>query len=206
MKYIGTISLVLLCCIGYAQPRQYLVAGQSNARGRGVASLAPTVDPMTSFEYHPTLNQLIHLAAPVGVSTGGFQQAATGSAWPAFAKTYHDLTGDTTIIIQAARGGSGIHPLSSVPSNNWSSSGLLYTLCSFKVNQAIALTNQNLDGIIWLQGETDASRISFGGVGQIGYRDALIDLIERFRNDYGCHIPFYIVLVGTNTTDSTLDE
>ncbi len=204
MKSLVTIALLLLCSIADAQIRQYLVAGQSNARGRGLAALAPTIDTLTSFEFRPDSNSLVSLQDPVGVDFGGFQAAATGSPWPAFAKQYYDITSDTTVLIPAARGGSGVHLTSSAVGTNWSSIGLLYTLALFKTNQARAITNEELDGVIWLQGETDAGRITFGAINGDDYRDALIDLINRFRMDHGCHLPFYIILVGTNTEDDTL--
>ncbi len=199
MRNTLIIFILLLCFNSYAQQRQYLVAGQSNARGRGNASLSPQIDTLSAFEYSPTLNQLIHLQDPVGQNANGFQSADDGSPWPAFAKTYHNLTSDTTVIIQAARGASGAHPLSSSPSLSWSQSGLLYTLCSFKINQASAVSGLELDGIVWLQGETDAKAANLGTINQNDYQDALIAIIDRFRDDYGCHLPFYIILVGTDT-------
>jgi len=65
------------------------------------------VDTLTSYEYDPFSDQLIHLEDPVGYNGGGFEQAATGSAWPAFAKSYHDLT---AAILQAALVPIGLHP------------------------------------------------------------------------------------------------
>ena len=200
-SFVISFAFILLSCLSFAQTRQYLLAGQSNARGRGDATLSPTVAPMTSYEYHPNLNILFQLQDPVGVSSGGFQQAATGSAWPAFGKTYYDITGDTTVMIPAARGGSGVHPISASLSANWSANGLLYSLCQFKVDQAMMLTGLPLDGIVWVQGEQDAARINFGAYEQDDYRDALIEMINRFRGDYGCALPFYMVLLGANTED-----
>jgi len=201
MKSAITIVFVLLCLIGNAQTRQYLIAGQSNSRGRGDVTLSITVAPSTSLEYRPNTNQLIQLQDPVGLSAGGFQSAGTGSAWPGFGKTYYDLTGDTTVLVPAARGGSGLHSSSSSSGSNWSASGSLFNLSTFKMDQSIALTGLSVDGIVWLQGETDANRISLGFLTQNQYQDALIDLIERYRDHYGCNIPFYIVLIGTNTED-----
>jgi|GEM_PF-903960 len=200
-SFVISFTFIFISCLSFAQSRQYLLAGQSNARGRGDATLAPTVAPMTSYEYHPNLNALFQLEDPVGVNSGAFQQAVTGSAWPAFAKTYYDMTSDTTVMIPAARGGSGVHPISASSGANWSSTGLLYSLCQFKVNQAMMLTGLPLDGIVWVQGEQDAARINFGAYEQDDYRDALIALIDRFREDYGCAVPFYMVLLGANTED-----
>ena len=202
MRFIITLALLLLCCIGmYAQQRLYLVAGQSNARGRGNDTFSIKVDTLTSYEYDPFSDQLIHLEDPVGYNGGGFEQAATGSAWPAFAKSYHHLTADTMVLIPAARGGSGVHYSSSSPGANWSSSGLLYPLSKIKIDNAEIISNLDLHGIVWMQGETDATRIGSDYLTKEQYKDALIDLIERYRNDYGCALPFYIVLLGTNLED-----
>ncbi len=199
MRTICITILLLLCLHGYAQQRMYLVAGQSNAQGKGDASLSPLVDTLTAFEYNPGLNQLIHLQDPVGQNAAGFLAANDGSPWPAFGKKYFDLTADTLVLVQAARAGSGLHPLSSSPGISWSQSGILYTLCSFKMNQARSGTGMDFDGIVWLQGETDGKAVNDSLITQNDYRDELIVMIDNFRSTYGCHLPFYIVLVGTFT-------
>lgn len=201
MRTICITILLLLCLHSYAQQRMYLVAGQSNAQGQGDASLSPLLDTLTAFEYDPGLNQLIHLQDPVGQNAAGFQAANDGSPWPAFGKEYFDLTADTVVLVQAARAGSGLHPLSSSPGISWSQSGILYTFCSFKMNQARSGTGMEFDGIVWLQGETDGKAVNDSLITQNDYRDELIIMIDNFRSTYGCHLPFYIVLVGTFTGD-----
>lgn len=57
----------------------------------------------------------------------------------------------------------------------------------------------SLSGIIWLQGERDANAILDGQLLGAEYKSALINLIERFRMEFGKKLPFYIVQTGYQT-------
>ena len=75
----------------------FVVAGQSNAKGRGTAEEAPEVPAGAAYEATPQ-GEIRALADPVG-------GANTGSAWPAFANAYTAATGRGVVIIGMAAGG-----------------------------------------------------------------------------------------------------
>jgi len=179
----------------------FLVAGQSNAVGVGNADSSTICIPATCFEYISTADSIRPLKDPVGYSATNedFQAAVTGSAWPAFASTYYQLTGDTVIIVQAAKGGTSCTAAADAGAGNWSSAYHLFTQAAAKAKRAETFTGQQLSGIIWLQGESDAMGINSNKISVCQYEDALIDLIQRFRNAFRCNLPFYIIQTGLYT-------
>lgn len=180
----------------------FLVAGQSNAVGVGSSDSSVIYAGSLCFEFRTTANQLLQLKDPVGYNAPNedFQAAVTGSAWPAFAHTYSQLTADTVIIVQAAKGATACNQVADAGAGNWSSSYHLFEQAVAKAKAAEAFTGIQLNGIIWLQGETDAVAIQSGKISQCQYKSALQDLIQRFRQQLRCNLPFYIIQTGLYTT------
>lgn len=177
----------------------FVAAGQSNAVGQGSADSAVRVQAGTAFEFRYRSRSLVPLADPVGEDALGFQQAHTGSAWPAFAKTYHELSGKTVLIVPAARGGSSNHQKAELRSmGTWAAKGEMPLLDSalLKIKQAQKQANAPLKGIIWLQGERDANAIFDQTLSPAEYEEALKEVIRRFREGLNEQVPFYIVLTG----------
>jgi hypothetical protein len=190
------------CLLGQSQ-KLFLIAGQSNAVGVGNADSSVLCRPGTAFEYISTGDSLRPLKDPVGYNAANedFQAAVSGSAWPSFASSYHQLTGDTVIIIQAAKGATACHPLADAGAGNWSSSYHLFAQAIAKTKKAEAHTGLKLSGIIWLQGESDAGAIHSHKISACQYKESLIDLIGRFRDSLGHDVPFYIIPIGLYTPD-----
>jgi len=184
----------------------FLVAGQSNAVGVGNADSSVACVPGTCFEYISTGDSLKPLKDPVGYAAVNedFMAAITGSAWPSFAANYHQFTGDTVIIVQAAKGGTSCSAAADAGAGNWSTSYHLFSEAVAKAQKAQTFTGQQISGIIWLQGESDAIGIYANKISVCQYQDALKDLIQRFRNAFRCNLPFYIIQTGlyTQTYDS----
>lgn len=197
---------VSLCLSAAAQAhwKMFLAAGQSNAMGiTGDASRTGAVrcDTLTAYEYDCNNNRLVYLTDPVGLSGLGFDRALYGSAWPALAKRYHDLTGDTVVIVPAAKNASSLLQESDIIAGaNWSASGQLFANAVTKVNRAETLAGVALCGIVWLQGETDAIAINDAVITKAQYKAGLVNLIARFRTAFGATVPFYIIRIGTDYT------
>ncbi|MBO9617456.1 MAG: hypothetical protein J7539_00355 [Niabella sp.] len=200
MKRLSLImlSVLTLSAAGSAQKALFLVAGQSNGVGQGDASLSVKNTAAPLYEYVFTNNAFRPLADPVGQEELHLQQAHTGSAWPAFAATYHQLTKDTVIIIAAARGGSSCNYKAELPGmGTWDVTGRLplFDSAVLKAKAATALSKRQLKGIIWSQGERDANAINAGQLTPEEYEQTLRLLINRFRNALG-DTPFYIIQTG----------
>ncbi|SHM73951.1 protein of unknown function [Chitinophaga jiangningensis] len=196
----GNSLMVLLTGISLTATAQcsiFLAAGQSNAVGKGDSSSSVHPAPATAFEYKWQHNTLVPLEDPAGEDYEHLQQATTGSMWPAFADAYHQRTGDTVIIVPAARGGASCHQKARLGDmDTWDTSGNLFTAAVAKAKAAAALSQGTLKGIIWLQGERDANAINSGVLQPDEYKAALINLIRRFRHALGTQVPFYIVQTG----------
>ncbi len=178
-------------------PRQlFLVAGQSNCTGHGDKTRSVQAGP-AAFEYRWSTQRLTPLKDPVGENNHRFEEAASGSAWPAFAQAWHAQTGDTVIIVAASRGGSSCHEKARLGDmDTWDESGSLLTSAVAKTKAAMQQTGLPLKGIIWVQGERDANAINDGHLTPEEYKAALQKVIRRFRAELGATVPFYIVKTG----------
>lgn len=179
---------------GWCQ-KVFLVAGQSNASGVGDSKSSPICLPNTAFEYSFTSNSLITLKDPTGIDELGFEKAKSGSAWPAFAKSYNALTDEQVVIIQAAKGGSSCNP-DYYPHLRWDVDGELLKSAILKTQNALALINRPLSGVIWIQGEADAVFINDKKFSREGYKRSLRNSINSLREMFGGNLPFYIVQTG----------
>jgi hypothetical protein len=188
----------------------FLAAGQSNAVGMADSAASVQCAPGTAFEYRYRANTLVHLKDPVGNADLKFESAMTGSAWPAFAKAYHELTGKNVVIVQAARGGSSCTAKAELEDNGtWSETGrlLLFDSAMVKAKAAMKLCKKPISGILWSQGERDANAVNAKKLAPAEYEAGLIRLIGRFRKELGAKVPFYIIQTGhfTGASDVGFD-
>lgn len=202
--HVQTALLLLFLFLLYdikAQKKVFLVAGQSNAAGLGDSLLCPVCVPETAFEFFGPTGRLRPLKDPVGDEGFGFDRAKTGSAWPSFAKRYNELSQDTVVIIQAAKGGSSVNNRAS-PHLCWGESGHLWKAAVEKVNLWLKSSNSSLHGIAWVQGESDASYINSQQYTAKQYKQDLKSLFQRFRDNFGKHLNVYVVQVGLAVGES----
>lgn len=189
---------------GGKEIKLFLVAGQSNAKGLGDKAASPDNASLPTFEFFTEHNSIQPLKDPVGYAGCYFEAAESGSAWPAFAKRYHELSGDSVVIVQAAKGGSACHPLAETNNwGNWSEKGNLFNCSISKVQMASQYLKVPLSGIIWSQGENDADAINQGIKTKEDYKIALKSVIKHYRDVLGQNLKFYIILTGYNTAVST---
>lgn len=198
MKSILTAALLLLSLSGYAQKSMWLLAGQSNASGMGDrrSSLKYTVP--VCFDYVQTGDSLRVLQDPVGENGKFFGKANSGSIAPSFAWHLNKLTGDSVVIVSAARGGSACSTEGETIYGTWAEKGTLplFGAAVEKCRKAQRFTGLKFSGVIWLQGERDSNAVNAGCMTGADYERALKNLIARFRRELGADLPFYIVLTG----------
>ena len=184
----------------------FLLAGQSNAQGIG--GLKPEVIcPLgTCFEYDVLKDSIVPLVDPVGQHWKLLNRSG-GSICPAFASTYHELTGMNVCMVTAARSGSSCSEKGRLGAyNTWDESGDIFSQAVEKTSRAMELSGSSLSGIIWIQGERDANAITDGKMTPKDYAKSLENLIKRFRSIYGKDLPVYIVLVGNQKNKPVCDS
>jgi hypothetical protein len=173
----------------------FIVAGQSNAKGQGLT--ASNVDS-GSYAYDFSSKTIKKLKDPVGGAT-------IGSAWPKFCADYTTSTLRKVIIIETAVNGSA--QAAGASSDNWDTTGILYTQMLDKTNSRIERLNRDgvaviLRGILWVQGERDADQIDGAVINKATYKTALEGMITRLQSDFS-GIKLYISQTGTKNTGDT---
>jgi hypothetical protein len=181
----------------------FLIAGQSNAMGVGDKEKSPYETNLDVLEYNSKLDDLVYLKDPVGEFHLGFQKAQTGSFIPSLAYTYNHLTGNNVLVVQAAKGGSALTVNAEINEwGNWSPTGELFSKSITKIKMMQSCINSNnlnkpqLNAIFWCQGENDGEAIANGKITKQEYRDALVNLINRYYLEFGKEIPFIIIETG----------
>ena len=171
----------------------FVVAGQSNALGRGDAVLSPPTPRGRAYAWGPG-GRLNHLRDPVG-------RARTGSAWPTFTDTLLEHGALAVTIVPCAVGGTGLLPGTDLGHGEWSPEGDLLDVAVSRGQAAAAELAQRgwrpRVHVVWHQGERDARR--FADDPDLGqrYQAALVDLYARFAR--GLRMPrlrVYVCRVG----------
>ena len=146
-----------------AQTALFLVTGQSNAAGTFDDNVySKLVAPLYPEEGISLFTYVAHSSSPESVYVRDITAFETWGFSPALAKAWYDLTGEKTLIIQSAVGGS--------PIEAWQKGGdkhgmynNLYdgTLAAYNAVMSTYGKNSNYEfirtGYFWLQGETGQS-------------------------------------------------
>lgn len=168
----------------------FMIAGQSNGEGRGVASLSGTVPIETA--YFLSGSEFSYLADPVG-------GALSGSAWPSFANAWRAATGRNAIFIEEATGGTGVIPHET---ETWDISGPLYPAARDAFNAAIATISAvsgvtlSSANILWSQGEDDAEYIETGAATAADHVSGLTALFNAFKTNCPSLNAIYVSELG----------
>lgn len=174
----------------------FMIAGQSNAEGRGTAGPAVTAGVA---HYLSTASMFGKLSDPVG-------GADTGSAWPAFANQWWTSTARPTVWIEQATGGTGILPQSSTP--NWDpTTGTLYPAARDALNAAIARCAASglpvgRVFIAWSDGETDGEAIDAGTATGPELQSATANLFAAFRADITLPVRLFVIRTGQRSDNT----
>lgn len=171
----------------------FAIGGQSNAVGAGTGG--PSIPSGVAWHWWNGA-----LAARTGDSIG----STSGSAWPAFARRYFAITGRPICFVPAAVSGSALVAAADTGSyGDWSSTGTLFGTMTSRVSAAMsALITDGWEpvfrGMLWAQGEADASAIQSSIISQADYQAGLEDLFDRFESEFPLtHI--FMILTGTRT-------
>lgn len=186
----------------------FLIAGQSNAVGHGDSALSPKVSNGNIIQINA--GEITPANDPIGKNiSGSSHRAVYGSAWPSFGITYYNATGKKIAFIPSAYDGSAQTVAAQTVFNNWDTTGILFdSAVARTVSSMQALTNAGYNpvfkGILWVQGEADATAINRGLTTQADYLAAFRKMIRKFRTSFAdVRMPFYIFRTGTRT--DTLD-
>lgn len=193
---IVTALAILTAASAHALPIDvYIVAGQSNASGAALPGTPPA-------QYAGQAN--LYAYKQKNPNVAGFLESAgwetVRSLWPngygstfgpelTFAYELQERTGDRVAIIKTSQGASSL-------SGNWMPANHdVYDWSIAKVQASLAdLTaagyEPNLAGLLWIQGEADASSVGWGT-----YAENLATLFDAFRSDLGVDVPVYLNLL-----------
>jgi hypothetical protein len=179
----------------------FLIAGQSNAKGRATDVVGGGPSVGTSPILQVNSGVITKANDPVG---SGIYQAVIGSAWPQFGITWHELSGHRVAFVPTAISTTAQTPQAGTVYgvDNWSITGGLLASSKSMLNASItALTNAGYNpifkGVLWIQGETDAEVINTAGITQAQYIASFRDTIASYRADYGDDMRFYIIRIGS---------
>lgn len=192
----------------------FMVAGQSNAKGSPQAddalAYSPIPTPGTAYQYD------VNDAISAGVDP--IYTTDTGSAWPAFMQTYYVLTGHVVGVIGTAIGGSGqwggqcVAPASPTNVNGcWdpAASPTNITAAVARVQAGLAAYvaagfTPSFKGILWAQGEADASYVNVGQESGSDYSTSFDAMRVSLLATLGGK--FYLSQMGTDDPDLLLAQ
>lgn len=166
----------------------YLMIGQSNCAGRGYMLPSDTTDIIPGVWLLNDEGLPEPAKAPFNRYSNIRKDISMQKIGPAvgFAPLMHELTGRNILIIQNAKGGSGLWEW-----QNEDDPDAITFLDSTLMRAVPALKYGKLKGIVWHQGETDVSNGSARSI----YVTRFSHMIQRLRNslDVGEEVP---VIVG----------
>jgi hypothetical protein len=207
-------SLLLSLAVQISPPcgaKAFIVAGQSNASGRGSLTGAPS--DLTTTNPHIYLygndQAWSYAVEPIDSATGQIDnvtkdsQAAVGPGM-AFALRYLELhPGADVVLIPCATGGKTIHEMR----RGDLIISRVYGACDIKV-RAVLDAGVELGGIIWWQGEADAQDPAADPptsgnsiyAQPLTYADELVRMVRIWRADYADPLlPVVVVQLGPTT-------
>lgn len=169
----------------------FIVAGQSNASGRGNSAEAPAVTYAEALKWVDSSQTFETFTEPV---VGINDSSNTASAWGSFAKKYFALTGRKSAYILTSKGGTGIA--------DWDVSGAIQinaiNSCKDAILKAKAdYNNINLAGILWCQGERDG----IIGTSEATYKAGLLNIVNNYRSELTApELPIFIFELGAKNS------
>jgi len=193
MKWIVSVLLCVLSAMSFAETRVYILAGQSNMQGQ--------------YQQYTLPSNVTYYDKSTNYGTVGRSGIESGIA----EKLSLQYPTDAILLIKYAVGGSSLHgwviramTTEGRISNN---SGEHWNVMVNTVRAAMG--NDTIDGIFWMQGETDAYEFRRSVVGAEGlykqYKYNLIKLVHDFRSEFG-NVPVVVGRIHDYTTQEQLDQ
>jgi hypothetical protein len=167
----------------------FLLAGQSNMKGRGAIDMNPNTHARNLFfhskkkSWYISRDPLHALGTPDLLD--GKDNAGTGPGM-SFAMTLLGKDSDLAIgLVPAAVGGVSI--------NHYDKRFYDRSLMQLKDAEKKSSLKAEIKAILWLQGETDAK-----GDGYLSYEQKLLRLVDRYRADLNNpELPFIVCTIGS---------
>lgn len=159
----------------------FLIAGQSNASGRGdnnqVAAHASLQSKLFGNNY-----QWSNLTDPTDTAVGQVDSVSldslyAGSVWPLIANHYMDDEGAPIVFVPCSKGGATVTDWQ--PGTNHQDRATLYGSMVYR-----GLAAGGAKGVLWWQGESDA----FNEMSQGDYYTALTNISAAISTDLGCKL------------------
>lgn len=168
------------------------MAGQSNAVGYGATESTETPSAQDAIDYNTVSGHVRDVRDPTGFNS---YKAEFGSFIPKFVKDYVAATGHNVLIVKTAVGGTS--------QAQWESGDLLNTSIT-GINDAATWADGlgaivELKGILWSQGERDASNINAGSQTKAAYKTSFTNMINTLRTTFGTDLHIFIARTGTQT-------
>jgi len=193
-----------LCTRCHAEPMDaFLVAGQSNARGKGNSAQAPDPQADTVYQLGDT-NAPVVTIVPV-INDVGFTE---GSAWPAMGITWHQMSDRRICFVNLATDSTSLSPVvNNAGAGDWSPTGIHYP----RSIQITRLMLQKIDeagylprfrGVLWGLGESDAAGINDNLTDRATFKAQFRQLAANYRSEFGADMPMWIVKTGTRTNQN----
>lgn len=161
----------------------FIIAGQSNASGRGTSNQVWSHATLIPLMYGND-NRIKKLADPTDSPTGqadavssDISPAAAGSVWPLVATDLMATTGRATVFVPCAKGGTSITQW--LPGADHQDRTTLYGSMVYRTLQAAQYGTLRL--AVWWQGETDA----LAGMSQATYNAHLDTIANAYYVDTG---------------------
>lgn len=149
--------------LDYTTPQMtdiFIVAGQSNASGRGTnsqvwshASLIPLVYA-NNYRWKLLADPTDSVDGQVDAVSNEDPTPVGGSVWPLLATQIMAATGRRVAFVPCAKGGSAITAWQ--PGANHNDRTTLYGSMNYRISQARVLLRAQVRGVLWWQGEQDA--------------------------------------------------
>lgn len=178
----------------------FLVGGQSNAAGRTMPAYESATYCGKLWDWSANVNTLVDLKDPTNMYRSGY-----GSAWPAFARTFFELTGRKVIILNTASGGSYVTDYGG--SNTWfgeDSSLRLHTTEKYSDMLSYLSGNEipfELGGLFWIQGEAEALKVGNGTISTDYFKECTINVFDFYKKlTEETELPIFISQVGYQKT------
>ena len=186
-------------------PVLWIVAGQSNAVGSGGAPSVEVAD------YAGQYWDWSKISAPVlRPLRDPVYRSYNKSSWPAFGREFFALTGRKVVILNVAWGGAYVTNYGG--DNTWYGENSIRRQSASTQYQALTAelgkegTDWTLGGLLWIQGEAEASGIANGvsGVSVSTYLSGTQDVFAFFRSLTGnSNLPIYISQIGAYKYETT---
>jgi hypothetical protein len=188
----------------------FLVIGDSNAVGQGVAASSATVEAGTVKQYCAA-GTISDANDPTCSAVDAARNANTGSIWPTFGVSYYRSTGTKVGFILTGKAGTTQTAAADTGSGNWDAAGALFTEANNALTAGLAAYNTagfgaRLRGIIVHLGANDALAINAATITQANYSAALTAMLARWRTTLSNpSLPIYLIQTGSNIAGGVSD-